>query len=201
VVHLATLAISVVLAGTGFVAPADRALLARTPTTQERLLASIASRLAQRPVAVRCGDPHSTESLGSVLFVNGKPVDYAILSPYTCAGLGSFAASPRTYDPVRCSGSCPQAEQAAMVLQVVAHESYHLWGAQEEAKAECFGLQSIFYVAMRLGAPLEEAKALGRLYWSSVYREHGAQWPQYYSTDCRNGGRLDLRPADRRWPE
>jgi hypothetical protein len=30
-----------------------------------------------------------------------------------------------------------------MVLQVVAHESYHLWGALEEAKAECYGLQSI----------------------------------------------------------
>ncbi len=54
---------------------------------------------------------------------------------------------------------------------------------------------------MRLGAPAGEAKALGRLYWSSVYRQHGTQWPQYYSPDCRNGGRLDLRPADRRWPE
>ena len=87
-----------------------------------------------------------------------------------------------------------------MALQVVAHESYHLWGAQEEAKAECYGLQSIFYVATQLGASLEQAKELGRLYWSSLYRVHGTQWPKYYSPDCRNGGRLDLRPRDGRWP-
>ena len=88
-----------------------------------------------------------------------------------------------------------------MVLQVVSHESYHLWGAREEAKAECYGLQSIFYVANRLGASLEEAEALGRLYWTSVYRQHGTQWPKYNSADCRSGGRLDLRPRDSRWPE
>lgn len=200
--RLATLAVSLALAGTGYVAPADRPLLDRAPSAQEQQLAAIASRLAQHVVAVRCGDPHSKEALGSVLFVGSKPSYYTILSPYTCTGLATFAANPKAFDPAQCSGSgCAGAEAAAMVLQVVAHESYHLWGAREEAKAECYGLQSIFYVANRLGASLDEAKALGRLYWTSVYRQHGTQWPKYYSADCRNGGRLDLRPGDSRWPE
>ena len=174
---------TLVLAG-GFVAPADKPLLARAPTAQEQRLTLIASRLAQRPVTVRCGDPHGKEALGSVLFVNGRPVDYTVLSPYTCTGLAMFATHPSQFDAAQCpdGAGCQYAEQAAMALQVVAHESYHLWGVQEEAKAECYGLQSIFY-------------------WTSLYRVHGTQWPKYNSADCRNGGRLDLRPHDSRWPE
>jgi hypothetical protein len=190
------------LAG-GFIAPADRPLLARAPTAQEQQLAAIASRLAQRPVRVRCGDPHSKEALGSVLFVDGSPVDYTVLAPSTCTGLAMFAAHPEQFEPGQCpnGAGCQLAEQAAMALQVVSHEAYHLWGAQEEAKAECYGLQSIFYVATQLGASLEQGKQLGKLYWASLYRVHGAQWPKYYSRDCRNGGRLDLRLRDSRWPE
>ena len=197
------LAVLVVALAGGFVVPADKPLLARAPTAQEQRLAGIASRLAQRPVSVRCGDPHSPEALGSVWFRGAKPVDYTILSPYTCSGLSQFAADPKDFDPAQCpdGAGCGNAEQAAMALQVVAHESYHLWGAREEAKAECYGLQSIFYVGTQLGASLEQAKELGRLYWTSLYRVHGTQWPKYYSSDCRNGGRLDLRPHDSRWPE
>ena len=197
-IHLASLA----LAG-GVVAPADKALLARAATVQELRLAAISSRLAERPVAVRCGDPHSKEALGSVLFVNGRPVDYTILAPSTCTALATFATHPEQFDPSTCpnGAGCPYAEQAAMALQVVSHEAYHLWGAFEEAKAECYGLQSIFYVADQLGASLEQGKELGRLYWTTLYRVHGTKWPKYWSPDCRNGGRLDLRPNDARWPE
>ena len=84
---------------------------------------------------------------------------------------------------------------------MISHESYHLAGYAEEAKAECYGVQSMWYVASRLGAPLAEAKELGHFYWKTVYPLHNAQWPYYYSTDCKNRGRLDLRPADPRWPE
>jgi hypothetical protein len=197
-VQLASLA----LAG-GYIAPSDKPLLSRAPTAQEQRLGAIATRLAQRQVTVRCGNTRSKEALGKVLFVNGKPVDYTILSSWVCAGLASFAASPAAYDPAQCpSGpNCQAAEQIAMALQVVAHESYHLWGADEEAMAECYGLQSLFYVANQLGAPLAESKALGRLYWSDVYRVHGAEWPKYWSAECKNGARLDLRPSDSRWPE
>jgi hypothetical protein len=169
---------SLALAG-GYVAPADRPALARAPTAQEQRLGAIATRLAQRPVRVRCGDPHSKEALGSVLFLNGKPVDYAILAPATCTALALYAAHPAQFDAAQCpnGAGCQNAELAAMALQ------------------------SIFYVANQLGASLEQGKALGRLYWTSLYRIHGAQWPKYYSPDCRNGGRLDLRPHDPRWPE
>jgi hypothetical protein len=197
-VHFAALAV----AG-GYIAPLDKVLVARSPTAQEQRLGAIASRLAQRRVSVRCGSTHSKEALGQVWFVGGRPVDYTVLSPDTCAGLAAFAANPKAYEPSQCptGPNCPASQQAAMALQVVSHESYHLWGAQEEAKAECYGLQSIFYVANQLGAPLDESKALGRLYWSDVYRAHGTEWPKYWSADCRNGARLDLRPSDARWPE
>jgi hypothetical protein len=194
------LAATLALAG-GFVFPADRPLVARAPTAQEQQLASIASRLAQRTVAVRCGRTYSHEALGEVWFFGSKPADYTVISTATCDRLTAFAADPARYDPSGCPGpSCSEIEQTALALQVVAHESYHLWGAQEEAKAECYGLQSLWYVASRLGAPLSEAKDLGAFYWRDVYPQHSAQWPNYYTRDCRKRGRLDLRPSDPRWP-
>ena len=168
-------------------------------------LSSIASELARRHVVVHCegaGDNLTgvDGESGRTMFIDGQPADETFLLVGICERLHSYSQLTKT--GVDCLLPCDGSTlETAWSLNALAHESYHLWGAQEEAKAECYGLQSIFYVANRLGAPLEEAKALGRLYWTSVYRQHGTQWPKYYSADCRNGGRLDLRQADSRWPE
>ena len=195
--HLAALA----LAG-GIVNPSDKPLLARAPTAQEQLLGSIASRLAQRPVSVRCGPTHTKEALGEVWFPNGKPADYALITPGTCARLAAFAAASKSFDPAGCPGPrCEEIAQTALALEVVSHEAYHLWGTPVEAKAECYGIQSLWFVANRLGAPLHEAKQLGHFYWKVVYPTHGAEWPNYFTSACRPKGKLDLRPTDPRWPE
>lgn len=200
--RLAVLLVTLALGGGGYVYPADKPVLARAPTAQESLLASIASRLAGRAVSVRCGDPHSKEALGTVMFMNGKPLDYTMILPATCARLAAFAAGPAAYDSAGCPGpKCAEIEQTALALQVISHESYHLAGFADEAKAECYGLQSMWYVANRLGAPLDEAKALGHFYWKVIFPQHNAQWPYYYSPDCKNRGKLDLRQNDPRWPE
>ena len=39
-----------------------------------------------------------------------------------------------------------------MALAVVAHESYHVLGYSNEAQVECYGMQSIWFVATSLGA-------------------------------------------------
>ena len=39
-----------------------------------------------------------------------------------------------------------------MALAVVAHESHHVLGYSNEAQVECYGMQSIWFVANKLGA-------------------------------------------------
>ena len=45
-------------------------------------------------------------------------------------------------------------------IQTIAHESYHVLGFYLEATAECYGMQSLWYAAHRLGASVEFSQAL-----------------------------------------
>jgi hypothetical protein len=87
-----------------------------------------------------------------------------------------------------------------MALAVVAHESYHVLGYSNEAQVECYGMQSIWYVANKLGASVAEAQALAKLYAATTYASRRAQTPTYWSAECRDGGKYDLRPASHAWP-
>jgi hypothetical protein len=61
-------------------------------------------------------------------------------------------------------------------------------------------MQSIWYVAHKLGAPVAEAQALGSLYATRMYPNRRTQTPTYWSAECRDGGKYDLRPASPGWP-
>jgi hypothetical protein len=182
----------------------DWSLLQRPTTTQEQRLAAIVGRLAQRTVALRCGETHAKEALGVVPFFDGKPANYTILSSGACSDLSAFVASPRAFDPASCPSLHSRCGSVLLemtqALETVAHESYHLFGEANEAKVDCWGMQSLWFVAQQLGSPLPEAQALGQWYWRNVYPVRARDLPLYYSPDCRSGGRLDLRPADPRWP-
>jgi hypothetical protein len=202
-----TLVLALVLApaaAAGPVRPGDWPLIHRAPTRQEQLLAGLAGRLAQRTVSLRCGATRSTEALGVVPFFNGHPADYTILSSEACADLAVFAATPRTFDPAACPSLHNQCSarlfEMTQALETVAHEAYHLFGQTNEATTDCWGMQSLWYVAQQLGASAAQAQALGGWYWQTVYPQRAHDVPQYFSKDCHSGGRLDLRPSDSRWP-
>ncbi len=184
--------------------PEDAPLLRRAATPNELLAQSVAARLTKLKPVVRCASvPLGSGELGVTPFINGRSVGYFILDPQVCAELASFRAHPSAYDPYSCTTNACLNKDADTVeaIQTISHESYHVLGWQSEATAECYGMQSIWYTANRLGASVALAQRLAQFYWKQLYplRRTSAH-PEYWSADCRDGGKLDLRPASHGWP-
>jgi hypothetical protein len=168
---------------------------------QQKTLAAVASELAARPVGVRC--PGFFTSLvrvgseaGSVKFDgDGRPANYTELAPETCSAL-------RHIDRVDFScldnDTCTYKEfKVAWAAHTLAHEAFHLRGFEAEAIAECYALQTTAFVAERLGVDAATAQRLQR--W--VYTDGYPNEPEDYRSDeCRDGGRLDLRPQTAAFP-
>ncbi len=184
--------------------PDYTALLKRPATPDERLAQSVAARLTNLKPEVRCTTvPLGSGELGVTPFVNGKPLGYFLLSSDVCADLAAFRAKPTAYDPRTCTDdTCAQrAFQMVQSIQTIAHESYHVLGFYLEATAECYGMQSLWYAAHRLGASVELSQALAQFYWKDVYPlRRTSNFPWYWSAQCRDGGKLDLRPKTHGWP-
>jgi hypothetical protein len=187
---------------------ADKALLGRAPTKEEQVAQAVAQRLTGRQVEIRCG-PLGVKGAGwprgiagITLFSSGKPAGYAILLPQVCAQLVAFRADPEAWSPEACTdqADCLKVVEATFALETVTHESYHLLGYRNEAQVECYGMQSLWYVAHKLGAPVAEAQALARFYADEVYPQRRRSTPAYWSAQCRDGGKYDLRPASHAWP-
>lgn len=186
----------------------DGPLLARKPTYEETVAESVAARLTGKRVNIRCGSlgiPGASwpDGISGITLFNGSgPAGYAVLLPEVCAQLISFRSAPAAYDPRACKDSkCLVAvEKAAFAIQTVTHESYHLLGYRDEAQVECYGMQSLWYAARRLGASLDVAQALARFYAVDVYPQRKLDTPQYWSAQCRDGGKYDLRKSSHAWP-
>lgn len=181
----------------------DRALLARPATYEEQIAEQVARRLTGHDASVRCG-PLGTSNpnvLGVTPLLDGHSFDYFLMRPAECTYLAWFRRAPARWDPRSCAESdCLEVPDIAMALAVVAHESYHLLGYSNEAQVECYGMQSIWFVASKLGAPVAESQALASLYATRIYPQRRVQTPAYWSPQCRDGGKLDLRPARAGWP-
>jgi hypothetical protein len=173
---------------------------------EESRLATIASEIARRPVSIRCqgavGEAIDvTAEAGSVDFdASGRPADVADIKRKVCHRLQSFAtarASPKfgcLDTPFRCDASVVN---DAIALDVLAHESWHLEGNQNEAVTECYAEQTVGFVATKLGSNDVQARGLARLVHLLVY-PHMPE--EYRSGECRDGGELDLRPGSSAWP-
>jgi hypothetical protein len=210
--RLVPILVAVVLAGTLAasasatarpVTPQDRALLARSATYEERVAEQVARRLTGRNASVRCGSIGISDPsvLGATPLLNGRSFDYFLMRPLQCTNLAWFHETPARWDPRTCAESdCPRVPSMAMALAVVAHESYHLLGYSNEAQVECYGMQSIWFVANKLGASVDEAQALASLYATRMYPLRRTQSPRYWSAECKDGGKLDLRKSLARWP-
>lgn len=119
------------------------------------------------------------------------PVVSVHVSPEICSELTRLG---RLAEPVWEDG---ERDALAWSVSALAHESVHVRGEPDEAKADCYGMQSIRRTALELGRSAEEGQYLAERYWKRWYR-----WskPPYHSRECRNGGRLDLRPRTDVWP-
>jgi hypothetical protein len=184
--------------------PADARLLARAPSAEERLAESVGRRLTRLPVVVRCSTAAEAPGLlGVTPFLNDEPRGYFLLMPFVCRQLARFRANPVAYDPAACAGG-PCVQQLSLMtqsLQTVAHESYHALGFEAEATAECYGMQSLWFVARTLGASVPQSEALAAWYWRYQYPAWRlGNHTQYWSAQCRDGGRLDLRLRSHAWP-
>ena len=103
----------------------------------------------------------------------------------------------------------------AEAIFALAHESIHLGGIVgrtlpngrrvgdrlAEAKATCYGMQSMAYVAEQLGDTPSDAQAVARYFWDVVYPARKASVGGDWSGDCRPGGPMDRRSVGLQiWP-
>ena len=183
----------------------DARLLARPATYEEQIAEQVAARLTHLHPQVRCGSlgiPSGYGILGITLFNGTTPAGYFLMLPQLCTELAAFRASPANFDPRSCTDNecLDKIANTAMALATVSHESYHLLGYRNEAKVECYGLQSIWFVASKLGATLVESQAIASFYATRMYPLRRTRTPSYWSAECRDGGTLDLRPSIAAWP-
>ena len=181
----------------------DRALLARPATAEERIAQQVAERLTRHAsVSVRCGDIGEPSFVTGVTpILNGHAFDYFLMRPAECTYLAWFDQSPARWDPRSCSQSdCRYVGNIVFALETVAHESYHLLGYTNEAQVDCYGMQSIWFVASSLGSSTSESQALAQFFATRIYPLRQVETPTYWSPECRDGGRYDLRPASHSWP-
>jgi preprotein translocase subunit YajC len=179
--------------------------LYRERQQDEAALARIASVIAGRGVTVECAGAFATltdvsSRDGSVEFgPDGTPADEAKLSGATCARLRSFlAGGVPGLDCLAVVGHCSEvAERAAVAVNVLSHEAWHLRGVRNEAAAQCYALQTNADTALQLGASPDEAVAIA----SWVDRRVQPALPSDYRTsECHDGGPLDLHPERTGWP-
>jgi len=186
------------------VTAADRALLARPATSEEKIAEGVAERLTgHKAVSVRCTpmNLYFTNVLGVTPMLNGHAFDYFLMQPDECTYLAWFRESPVRWDPRTCAPSdCEYTVDIVWAMETVAHESYHLLGYTNEAQVDCYGMQSVWFVASRLGASMPEAEAFAHLFADRLYPLRRTETPLYWSPQCRDGGKYDLRPSSHAWP-
>jgi hypothetical protein len=169
-----------------------------TETRSDARLAHVVAVIAGIGADVRCWSTadwrsHAPAGLRQPwrAYTIGTPVLTVNLAPALCTELTRLA---RLRVPVWGDGF-PDA--LALAVGALAHESMHVSGIRDEAKAGCEGMQTIAKAAVLLGRPLAEAR-----YLAVLYERHWYPWwpPRYHSPECHNGGRLDLRPDTNVWP-
>jgi hypothetical protein len=149
-----------------------------------------ASQISDKDVSVRCDE--ARDYVGAVQHADGVAVvggDLAILTPEICLDLYRLAFDGEV------TGS-----RTGRAVAVLAHEAWHLRGEADESTVECYALQSGVTLGLRLGLDEDDARRLMRQ--QLVENElRGVGTLEYRLTsECRNGGDLDLDPASDRFP-
>jgi hypothetical protein len=167
-----------------------RALGAGTHAKAEARFSAEASRIAAKPVTIRCDV--SGAHVGVVQHADGVARvggNLAYLTPERCLDLYRLAFEGRS-----------SASQTARSLTVLAHEAWHLRGVGNEATTECFALQSGVGLGVRLGLSEGTARQMMRQQLAENRLDSGTDAEYRVSADCRDGGRLDLYPDREGFP-
>ena len=149
-----------------------------------------ASRVAAKPVTIRCDE--SGDHVGVVQHADGVAAvggNLAYLTPERCLALYRLAFKGEV-----------NASQSGRALAVLAHEAWHLRGVRDEGTTECYALQAGVELGERLGLSADTARQMMRqqLVENAL---HSRASPAYLvPPDCRDGGRLDLKPDVARFP-
>ena len=158
----------------------------------EKRFTGEAARIAGRDVRVYCDDAYSFTGVGSdaagVAFISRR-ISY--LEPTICRSLYRIAFE----------GKLGPRDDAAFAITVLAHEATHLRGIRNEAETECYALQEGVALGRRLGLDPETARTLMETQRARDLSDTSVSRLDYrLPEECRNGGKLDLRPSDPRFP-
>jgi hypothetical protein len=156
----------------------------------ERRLTVEAEAIAGSPVRVRCDDGYAFTGAGSdtlgIAFIRDG---LAYLDPNVCRSLRDVTVG-RKHD-----------ERGVEALVVLAHEAVHLGGERREGVTECLALQAAVPLAVRFGMDDARARRLLRAELDERLAERNVIRAAYaLPTTCREGGALDRRPRDARFP-
>ena len=166
------------------------ALSVETRTKAQDRFSQEASAIAEKPVRVRCDE--SGAYVGAVQHADGIATvggDLAYLTPERCLDLYRLAFEGEV-----------TSSQTARAIAVLAHEAWHLHGVRDEGTTECYALQSGVELGQRLGLGEGTARRL-MAQQLTENRLRGLQTVEYrLSSECRDGGRLDLDSADSAFP-
>ncbi len=157
----------------------------------EALLSAEAARIAGHPANVRCDA--EGKAVGVVQHADGLAEvggSNAFLTPDLCHRLHRLA-----FDDDEGAFS-----QTARAIAVLAHEAWHLHGERDEGVTNCFAFQSGVELGRRLGLSEETAARMMRQQLADNARYARAAPEYLVPGECRNGGRLDLDPANGRFP-
>jgi hypothetical protein len=170
----------------------------------ENRLALVASAVALRDVDVSCPGfwtrlVEITPNAGWVDFDrHGRPSDETSLSAATCSSLERvWRRKERSF---RCllAGRCSETTlRAASGIVTLAHESWHLRGILNEARTQCYAVQTTEAVARSLGVAAADARAIAVRV--ALDNSRSAE-DEYHSGQCRPDGAYDLRPDTTAWP-
>jgi hypothetical protein len=191
---IAALGVLGVLAIVFFVLLPDRGWRGLERAERERtesVLSAAASSIAGHEARVRCDA--SGEAVGVVQHADGIAEvggTNALLTPAICFRLHRLA-----FEDDEGSFS-----QTARAIAVLAHEAWHLRGESDEGIANCYAFQTGVALGMRLGLSEQTAARMMRQQLADNATVARSAPAYLVPRECRNGGRLDLRPGSSRFP-
>jgi hypothetical protein len=169
---------------------------------QPRLRAA-ANTLTARELQVRCWTRPDWQRVlrEAAAFEDSAAVDADGFANFFTGRINLAPEVCKSLDDLIYRGKRPHAaeplDDLAYGAFVVAHETAHIAGIEDEAEATCDGVQHTAEVARRLGAGRSYARRLAVAYWERVY----PQEPDNYRTvRCGPNRPLDRTPGDGVWP-
>jgi hypothetical protein len=181
--------------------PVRRGLVAESHVDRE--LGRVAAAMAHRTVEARCwsGDDWYHVNLERQA-ITGQVHFWAagVAAPGVVHLDGPLACDPlaRFYELHATPSRNNDRARLATALVVLAHEAEHNRNFRNtEAKVECYAVQHVRLLVRAAGRTRAFAADIAAYAWDVTYIRGD---PVYSTTQCHDGGPLDLHPASRLWP-